>query len=467
MSLWRHLKGGIMSEYAELLKQQKETYLSGVTKPISFRIEQLKKLKTLLKENEEVLTDAVHMDFKKPAFETFGTEIGLIIGEINYALKNLDDWVKPEKVPTSLVNFPSENYILKEPYGSVLIIAPWNYPVQLSLLPLVGALAAGNTAVIKPSELTPHTSSALSDLIALYFPSDVVAVCEGGVETSTALLEQNFDYIFFTGSTRVGKIIMQSAASRLIPVTLELGGKTPCIVDETADLEISAKRIAWGKFVNAGQTCVAPDYLLVHPKIKPEFLEELKKAITSLYGEDPEQSEDYPRIINEAHFNRLSSFLSDGEVAFGGKTNPASNYLSPTILDEITWDDPVMQDEIFGPVLPVLTYNDFQDAVSQIRNAPRPLALYVFTSNEETEKYFLENVSFGGGAINDTIAQLGNHHLSFGGVGASGFGSYHGKASFDSFSHQKSIMKKNFLVDIPIRYAPYDGKMKWLKTIFR
>ena len=456
-----------MNEYTSLLKQQKETYLNGVTKPIDFRKEQLKNLKTLLKENEEVLTDAVHMDFKKPAFETFGTEIGLIIGEINYALKNLDDWLAPEKVPTSLVNFPSENYILKEPYGSVLIIAPWNYPVQLSLLPLVGALAAGNTAIIKPSELTPHTSSALSDLITLYFPSDIVAVCEGGVETSSTLLELDFDYIFFTGSTRAGKIIMQKAASRLIPVTLELGGKTPCIVDETADLEISAKRIAWGKFLNAGQTCVAPDYLLVHPSIKEEFLKELKSAITSLYGEDPEQSEDYPRIINEDHFNRLSSFLGDGEVAFGGQKNAEANYIAPTILDEITWNDSIMQDEVFGPILPVLTYSDLKDAVTQIRNAPRPLALYIFTNDEDTEKYFLEHVSFGGGAINDTIAHLGNHHLSFGGVGSSGFGSYHGKASFDSFSHQKSIMKKSFLVDIPIRYAPYDGKMKWLKTIFR
>ncbi|MFV1884758.1 MAG: aldehyde dehydrogenase [Balneola sp.] len=456
-----------MNEYAELLKQQKENFLSGTTKPLSFRKEQLKKLKTLLKENEAALMDAVHMDFKKSPFETFGTEIGLVIGEINYALKNLDDWVSPEKVPTTIVNFPSENFILKEPYGSVLIIAPWNYPVQLSLLPLVGALAAGNTAIIKPSELTPYTSVTISDLIALYFPSDIVTVCEGGVETSEALLNLDFDYIFFTGSTQVGKIIMQSAAARLIPVTLELGGKTPCIVDETADLEVSAKRIAWGKFVNAGQTCVAPDYLLVHPSIKTAFLEELKKAVTSLYGDDPEQSEDYPRIINENHFDRISSFLNNGKLVFGGQTNVATNYVAPTILDEITWNDPIMKDEIFGPILPVLTYNDLRDAVSQIRKAPRPLALYLFTTNEEAEKYILENVSFGGGAINDTIAHLGNHHLSFGGVGTSGFGSYHGKASFDSFSHQKSIMKKNFLVDIPIRYAPYDGKMKWLKTIFR
>jgi aldehyde dehydrogenase (NAD+) len=456
-----------MTEYADILAAQKDYFREGTTKGLEFRKKQLKKLKELLKENEQQIIDAVYKDFRKPAFETFGTEIGLIIGEINYALKNLEKWIKPTKVPSSLVNFPSQNYILKEPYGSVLIISPWNYPVQLSLLPLVGAIAAGNTAVIKPSELTPHTSAVLADLIGENFTSEFVSVINGGVETSSRLLELDFDYIFFTGSTRVGKIIMQSAATRLIPVTLELGGKSPCIVDETADLEVSAKRIAWGKFVNAGQTCVAPDYLLVKEEIKDEMLGHLKSAIISLYGEKASGNDDYAHIVNDAHFNRLSSFLDNGTLYFGGNTDETTNYMSPTLLSDITWDDPIMQDEIFGPILPVLTYSDPEDAVAQVRRAPRPLALYVFTRSDETEKYFLENVSFGGGAINDTIAQLGNHHLSFGGVGSSGFGSYHGKASFDSFSHQKSIMKKNFMLDIPLRYAPYDGKIKWLKTIFR
>lgn len=456
-----------MSEYSELLQRQKVFFRQGQTKQIAYRKTQLETLKTLLKENDKKIMDAVYKDFQKPAFETFGTEIGIVINEINYALKNLEKWVRPDKVSSSLVNFPSENYILKEPFGNVLIISPWNYPVQLSLLPLVGALAAGNTAIIKPSELTPHTSAVLSELIDQYFSKETVSMFTGGAELSNALLDLDFDYIFFTGSTKVGKIIATKVAEKLIPVTLELGGKSPCVVDESADLEVSAKRIAWGKFVNAGQTCVAPDYILVHPAIKDAFIEKLKTALQSLYGDKPEQSKDYARIINEANFNRLHAFLDNGHLAYGGESNPDTNFIAPTLLDSISWDDPIMQNEVFGPILPILTYSDLPDIVAQIRKAPRPLALYVFTSNDETEKYILENVSFGGGAINDTIAQLANHNLSFGGVGASGFGSYHGKASFDSFSHQKSIMKKNFLVDIPLRYAPYDGKIKWLKTIFR
>jgi len=456
-----------MNELANQLARQQGFFKEGHTKSLRFRIEQLQTLKNMLKENEQELCHAVYKDFRKSPFETFATEIGLIINEINYALKNIDRWVKPKSVPTSLVNFPSRNYILKEPYGNVLIIAPWNYPVQLCLLPLVGALAAGNTAFVKPSELTPNTSQALEKLLGQYFQPEVITTVLGGVETSNRLLELNFNYIFFTGSTRVGKIIMQSAAKRLIPVTLELGGKSPCIVDETANLEISARRVVWGKFVNAGQTCVAPDYLLVQKSIKNAFLEELKKAVVSLYGDNPFTSNDYPRIINDAHFDRLSELLKDGNIVIGGDTEPATRYIAPTILSDIGWQDSIMQDEIFGPILPVLEFSSIDDAIQQILQTPRPLALYVFTSSSETERKVLEQVSFGGGAINDTIAQLGNHHLSFGGVGASGFGSYHGKASFDSFSHQKSIMKKNFLVDIPIRYAPYDGKIKWLKTIFR
>ncbi len=456
-----------MSEFQSILKNQQRFFRDGHTKPLEFRIKQLNTLKTLLKENEEIFIDAVYQDFKKPPFETFGTEIGLIINEINFALKNLEKWIRPESVPSSLVNFPSKNYILKEPYGNVLIIAPWNYPIQLCLLPLVGALAAGNTAVIKPSELTTQTSAVLDKLIASYFQPEVATVVLGGVETSSELLELPFNYIFFTGSTRVGKIIMQSAAKRLIPVTLELGGKTPCIVDESADLEISARRIVWGKFVNAGQTCVAPDYLLVQDSIKAEFQTHLKSAVQQLYGEDPSKSDDFTRIINDAHFDRLASLLNNGSVVIGGQTDASQRYIAPTILENITWDDPIMKDEIFGPILPLLTFSEIEDAIAQIHRTTRPLALYLFTTKDDIEKKVLEQVSFGGGAINDTIAQLGNHHLSFGGVGASGFGSYHGKASFDSFSHQKSIMKKNFLVDIPLRYAPYDDKIKWLKTIFR
>jgi aldehyde dehydrogenase (NAD+) len=456
-----------MNDYHAVFAHQQEVFHSGITRPIEFRIEQLSTLKKLLKNHEEELIEAVYKDFQKPPFETFGTEIGLIINEINFALKHIEQWVKPTSVPTSLVNFPSQNYILKEPYGTVLIIAPWNYPVQLCLLPLVGALAAGNTAFIKPSELTPHTSATLKRLLDEYFEPGIVHTVLGGVEKSNALLELDVNYIFFTGSTRVGKIIMQKAAGRLIPVTLELGGKSPCIVDETAQLDISAKRIVWGKFVNAGQTCVAPDYLLVQDHVRDEFLLHLKEAVESLYGSSPSESPDYSRIINAEHFNRLNRLLNKGQTVCGGHVDSETNFISPTILSDITWNDEIMQDEIFGPILPVLTYTDASDAIQQVLKKPRPLALYVFTSSSSFEKKITEQIPFGGGAINDTIAQLGNHHLSFGGVGASGFGSYHGKASFDSFSHQKSIMKKNFLVDIPLRYAPYDGKIKWLKTIFR
>lgn len=456
-----------MNKYQDVFDSQRTFFQDGGTKSIDFRIQQLKTLKRLLKENEKELIDAVYSDFQKPPFETFGTEIGLIIGEINYAIQQLPKWIKPKRVPTSLVNFPSQNFILKEPYGSVLIISPWNYPVQLSLLPLVGALAAGNTAIIKPSELTPNTSATIHKLLNQYFDETVVTTVLGGVEVSNELLELNFDYIFFTGSTRVGKIIMEKAARRLTPVTLELGGKSPCIVDETADLTVTAKRIVWGKFINAGQTCVAPDYLLVQESIKEELLGFLKSAVKELYGDDPSSSPDYTRIVNQQHFDRLESLLHNGTTVTGGTSDAQTRFISPTILTDVTWQDNIMQEEIFGPILPVLSYSSLDDAIAQIRQTDRPLALYLFTSSSKVEKQILESLSFGGGAINDTIAQLGNHHLSFGGVGASGFGSYHGQASFNSFSHQKSIMKKNFLIDIPIRYAPYDGKIKWLKTIFR
>lgn len=456
-----------MNKYSDLFERQYTFFRHGKTKPISFRIEQLRTLKRLLKENEQELIDAVYSDFKKPPFETFGTEIGLIINEINYAIKNIHKWVKPKAVPTSLVNFPSRNFILSEPYGNVLIISPWNYPIQLTFLPLVGALAAGNTAILKPSELSTHTSSAIKRLVDRYFHPEVVAVVLGDAQVSSQLLELEFHYIFFTGSTRVGKVVMHKAAEHLTPVTLELGGKSPCIVDQTADLKVSAKRIVWGKFVNAGQTCVAPDYLLVHESVKHSLLDELQQAITALYGDDPAASSDYPRIINDTHFNRLQELLKEGTIVTGGHTDSESRYIAPTIITDVDWNSSIMQDEIFGPLLPVLTFSTPEDAIAQVRRTSRPLALYLFTSSSKMERIILETLSFGGGAINDTIAQLGNHHLSFGGVGASGFGSYHGKASFDSFSHQKSVMKKSFTMEIPLRYPPYNGKIKWLKTIFR
>lgn len=450
-----------------ILKKQQEFFNSGETRSIEFRKEQLSRIKEMLQENEEALSDAVYKDFKKPPFETFATEIGLLYTEINFAIKNLDKWAQPLKVPTSLVNFPSENYILNEPYGSALIISPWNYPIQLTILPLVGAIAAGNTAVLKPSELTPHTSALLQTLVEKYFKPELVTILLGGPEVSQQLLALPFNYIFFTGSTRVGKIVMQAAVQNLTPVTLELGGKSPCIVDETSNLEVSAKRIVWGKFLNAGQTCVAPDYLYVHSSIKEEILGLLKNAITELYGENPKESEDFARVINNDHFNRLAKLISKDKISAGGEVDSNSNYIAPTILENISWDDAVMKEEIFGPILPVLEFENLDDCIKIINSKPRPLACYIFSNNDVNVQRILNEVSFGGGAVNDCIVQFGNHHLSIGGVGASGFGSYHGKASFDSFSHQKSVMKKAFWPDIPIRYAPYNDKLSWLKKILK
>lgn len=457
-----------MNKLKSLLTAQKEFFSSGKTRDVSVRIEQLKKLKQLLIDNEQLLIEEVHKDFSKSAFETYVTEIGLVITDINFALKNIDQWTKEQAVSTSLVNFPSKNFIITEPYGCALIIAPWNYPILLALQPLVGAIAAGNTAILKPSELTPNTSSTLERLISNEFSPEYIKVVLGGVEESSALVKMDFDYIFFTGSTKVGKIIMREAAEKLTPLTLELGGKSPCIVEETANIEISAKRIAWGKFINAGQTCVAPDYLLVQESVKEQFLEYLKQAVIQLYGEDPKNSPDFPRIINHTHFDRLKLLLSDGDIVVGGEVDRESKYIAPTVIDNITLDDAIMKEEIFGPILPVLSFNKMEECEKIINARPRPLALYVFTSTQDVEDKILRNISFGGGAVNDTIAQLGNHHLSFGGVGASGFGSYHGKASFDSFSHKKSVMKKPFWPDLPFRYAPYgDVKLELVKKILK
>ncbi|WP_421773132.1 aldehyde dehydrogenase [Gracilimonas sp.] len=451
----------------ELLERQRTYFKSGATKSVEFRIHQLQTLKKLLTQHEEEFVQAIYNDFKKPEMETYATELGILHNEISYVLKNLKKWAKPQKVSGILANFPSKNYAIAEPYGSVLVIAPWNYPVQLALLPLVGAIAAGNTAVIKPSELTPHTSAAIKDILGKWFKEEFVAVMEGGVETNQDLLAQNFDYIFFTGSTRVGQIVMEAAAKNLTPVTLELGGKSPCIVDETADLRTAARRIAWGKFVNAGQTCVAPDYLLIQSKVKNKFLEHFKETVRDFYGVNPKLSPDYPRIVNEAHFDRLEGYLGDGEIFYGGKTDRAELYIEPTVLVDVKEGSGVMEEEIFGPILPVLTYEKLADAIDIINSKSKPLSLYLFSKDSDTESVITEKCSFGGGAINDVLAHLGNHHLPFGGVGKSGMGAYHGKYSFDTFSHTKSIMKKPFWLDIPFRYAPYKGKLKWVKRVLK
>lgn len=451
----------------KLLERQKAYFKSGATKSVDFRIHQLETLKKMLVEHEDELNQAVYNDFKKPKLEMYATELGILHNEISYVLKNLKKWASPQKVSGSLVNFPSKNYTVAEPYGSVLVIAPWNYPVQLALLPAVGAIAAGNTVVLKPSELTSHTSEALKRIIERWFKEEFFAVVEGGVDTNQELLAQNFDHIFFTGSTRVGKIVMEAAAKNLTPVTLELGGKSPCIVDESADLETAARRIAWGKFVNAGQTCVAPDYLLVQSSVQEKFLDYYKEAVIEFYGGNPKESPDYPRVINQDHFERLEGYLNDGEVYLGGEVDASECYIAPTVLRDIKKGASIMEEEIFGPILPVLSFEDLDDAIEVINAKEKPLALYLFTNKSEAEETIIEKCSFGGGAINDVLAHLGNHHLPFGGVGSSGMGAYHGKRSFDTFSHTKSIMKKSFWMDIPFRYAPYDGKLKWIKRVLK
>ncbi|MEX0722980.1 MAG: aldehyde dehydrogenase [Gracilimonas sp.] len=452
---------------ASLLERQKTYFRSGATKSVDFRIHQLQTLKKLLKEHEEELNDAVYKDFKKPVFEIYATELGLLHKEINFTIKNLKKWAKPRRVSSDLINFPSSNYIYTEPYGAVLIIAPWNYPVQLALMPMIGAIAAGNTVVIKPSEITKETSSVLKIIFDKWFKEEFVAVVEGGVEVTQDLLAQNFDHIFFTGSPRVGKIVMEAASKNLTPVTLELGGKSPCIVDESADLQAAAKRIAWGKFLNAGQTCVAPDYLLLQSSVEKEFLQHFKDSVREFYGVNAKLSPDYPRIVNKDHFDRLVDYLKDGEVFYGGKADREECYIEPTVLTDIKPGSKVMEDEIFGPILPVLSFDKLPEAISVIQEKSKPLALYIFTKNSDHEQLVIENCSFGGGAVNDVVAHFGSHHLPIGGVGNSGIGSYHGKRSFDTFSHKKGIMKKPLWLDIPLRYAPYKGKLKWIKKILK
>ncbi|HEY9809462.1 MAG TPA: aldehyde dehydrogenase [Halomicronema sp.] len=452
------------SPIGQLINQQRNFFATGQTKDIEFRLSKLKLLKQAILDNKEAVMAAVKADLNKPDFEAYATEVG-VIREVDYAIKNLKAWVKPKKVPTSLDQFPSSAYIYPEPLGVVLIIGPWNYPFQLMISPLIGAIAAGNCAVLKPSEIAPYTSRIVTQLIQKTFDKEYIAIVEGDAKTAQEILAEKFDHIFFTGGTKIGKIVMEAAAKNLTPVTLELGGKSPCIVDEEINIEHTARRIVWGKFINSGQTCIAPDYLLVDRKIKTDLLAEMKKCVTEFYGEDAAQSPDYGRIINERQFDRLASFINNGEIVAGGESNRNERYISPTILDKVSWDAPVMEDEIFGPILPVLEYNNLEEAINKINERPKPLALYIFSKNENKQNKVLRETSSGGVCINDTVMQVGVSELPFGGVGNSGIGSYHGKASFDTFSHQKSVLKKSFLMDLKWRYAPYAGKLDLIKKI--
>lgn len=455
-------------EYKKMLMQQRVFFNTGMTRNVKWRKAQLKALYCAIKNHEKELFDALKVDLNKSPAEAFSTEIGLVLEEISFALKHLSKWSKNKKVRSTLLSFPSAGKIYYEPYGVVLILSPWNYPVQLALMPLVGAIAAGNCAVIKPAEDSAASSKVLAKIIKSCFAPEFVNVAEGDKTVSESLLKEEFDYIFFTGSPSVGKIVMKAAAEYLTPVTLELGGKSPCIVDETANISVSAKRIVFGKFINAGQTCVAPDYLFVHKSIKEKLLSEIKKEICNFYTDSPEQNQDYPCIINKRHFMRLCEYFKDGEIVCGGKTNFETLQIAPTIIDNVSLDSSVMQEEIFGPVLPVITFDEIDEVIKFVTERPRPLALYFFSADKKRQRKIVKMLPYGGGCINDTILHLVTPYMPFGGVGNSGMGNYHGKNSFETFSHKKSVLHKGFFGDLPFRYPPYgEFFLKLLRIIMK
>ncbi|MEN6348922.1 MAG: aldehyde dehydrogenase [Syntrophomonas sp.] len=455
------------SSLSALFDKQREFFKKGSTGEINFRISHLKKLRQAIDEGEVEILKALGKDLGKSNLEGYVSEVGLVIAEIDYMIKNLPRFSKPQKVKTPLMYFGAKSYIYTEPLGVVLIIGPWNYPFQLLMAPLLGAIAAGNCAILKPSELAPHTSAILHELIGSNFPPEYISVIEGGIETSTVLLEQNFDHIFFTGGAGVGRIVMQGAARHLTPVTLELGGKSPCIVDKEVNLQYAARRISWGKFLNAGQTCVAPDYLLVHREIKEQLLEKIKQVINGFYGQDTFNSSDYGRIINERHFNRLTAMLEDGDILYGGRSNRQARYIEPTIMENISPDSPLLHDEIFGPILPVLEYQSLDEVIQILKTKPKPLALYFFSNDKSKQEYVIQNSSSGGVCINDTLSHITTRDLPFGGVGDSGMGAYHGKTSFDIFSHRKSVLKHTLRYDTPVKYPPYKVSLQKMKKLLK
>jgi aldehyde dehydrogenase (NAD+) len=457
----------------DLLKQQLQTmrafYESGVTRTLAFRKQQLQKLKAAIYQYEQPLYDALHKDLKRSAEESWVTELGVVMADINLALRNLRHWMQPQRVSTNLVNLPSASYIFREPLGVVLIISPWNYPFQLLFAPMAGAIAAGNCVVLKPSELAPATARVMGDIIQEIFPKEYIFYTEGdGAQLVPALMDSfRFNHVFYTGSTAVGKSIYQLAASQLVPVTLELGGKSPCVIENDANITVAARRIAVTKFANAGQMCIAPDYILVHASRKEELIAALKKAIVAFYSENPAESYSYGKIINEKQFQRIVSYLNQGTVVYGGHHDISRLYIEPTILENVSPDAPLMKEEIFGPFLPVLTFNTREEAKTIIQNNPDPLSFYIYTADSKKEKEWLQSVPFGGGCVNNSSWHFTNHHLPFGGRGNSGFGKYHGKYSFEVFSNAKAVMKTPTWFDPAIKYPPFKGRLKLFKWIVR
>jgi aldehyde dehydrogenase (NAD+) len=444
---------------------QKQFFRSGATRELEYRQRQLEKLDQLVRENERGFEQALASDLGKPAFEAYASETGFLRAEIQFARKHLAAWMRPERVPSPLALFPAKSRIEREPLGVVLIISPWNFPLQLALGPWIGALAAGNSAILKPSELAPRSSSLLAELLGSAFPRELVAVATGGIETSQALLRLPFDRVLFTGGSSAARDVATAAAKTLSPLTLELGGKNPVIVDRDADVPLAARRIAWAKFMNAGQTCVAPDYVLVAEERKKDLVEGIEANVTRFFGKDPRKSGDYGRIVSSRHFDRLTAHLEHGRIVLGGERNRDELYLAPTVLEDAPQGSPPREEEIFGPILPVVVYRELDEAIDIANRHADPLALYVFSNRKEVAKRILSAVPSGGAAVNELVLQFMNPCLPFGGRGASGVGHYHGRFGFELFSHRKAVVQGSRFLDIPIRYPPYGGKLKWLKRL--
>lgn len=449
-----------------IVKNQKKFLEELKRKDVQYRIEKLKALKNVIKENENEIAKALYKDLNKDKVESYMVEVGMVLSELSYVIKHTKKWAKPKGVATPLSQFLASSFIVPEPYGVVLVMSPWNYPFLLTMQPVIGALAAGNTCIIKPSRFSINTSKIMKKLIEKVYDEKYVSVV-WGEDVSDELLKQDVDYICYTGSARVGKIVMKAAAEKLIPVTLELGGKSPCIVEKTADIKLAARRIAFGRILNSGQTCIAPDYILVEKEIKEKFIEELKKNIIKMVGEKPLENKEYPKLIGEKQFNKVKDMIVEKEIIYGGKYDEKTLKIEPTIL-KCTYNSKAMEDEIFGPLFPIIEFTKIDEVIKYITSNPKPLALYLFTNNKKLQKRILREVPFGGGCINDTIMHIASHNMPFGGVGNSGMGSYHGKYSFDTFTHYKSIIKKSNLIDMPMRYHPYkESNYKMIKFFLK
>ena len=457
----------LMMNVTAAVERQRTFFQSGATRSLEFRRDQLRKLHDALVTRESALIAALHSDLRKSPTEAYATEIGLLLSEIRHAVRHLPVWMKPRRRRAPLVAWPARGFVRPEPYGVALIVGPWNYPLQLLLAPLVGAMAAGNCAVLKPSEFAPHTAAAIGELIGAAFSPEYLTLVPGEREVAEALLREKFDVIFFTGSTQVGRSVMTAAARHLTPVTLELGGKCPCLVCADAPMETTARRIVWGKFMNAGQTCVAPDFVVVDRHVRDRFMEAMKQALHEFYGDDPRKSSDYGRIINRKHFDRLTSYLTSGHVVHGGQQDAGDLYVAPTILTDVPTDAPVMQEEIFGPILPVAEFDQIEEALGLLRDRPTPLALYLFSKDQRTQERVLAVTRSGGVCINDTVTHMVGKDLPFGGLGDSGLGAYHGKASFDCFTHRRSVLRRSFAFDPKLRYPPPRVPLGTLKRALR